>query len=301
MLNRRKLNCAEAKKIPIVDFLASLGYFPINEKRNDCYYLSPLRTESNPSFRVNRVINIYYDYGIAEGGTIIDLGTKLLNCSIETLLEKLTDLNFSPVQQNYIYIDNSIKIIEVKEISSPALLSYIQERAIKKEIAQLYCVEVHFEMNSKKYYAIGFQNISSGFELRNKYFKGSSSPKDISIIKNNANKLCVFEGFFDFLSYFGSKLEMPGTFDFLVLNSISFLAKSFETIKKYEEVYLFLDNDHAGSNGASKITNLGLQFCIDKSLEYNGSKDFNEHVIKERKPLIKKRSKPFNRSIGLGM
>jgi len=37
--------------------------------------------------------------------------------------------------------------------------------------------------------------------LRNEYFKGSSSPKDVTLIENGAKTMAVFEGFFNFLSY----------------------------------------------------------------------------------------------------
>ncbi len=48
---------------------------------------------------------------------------------------------------------------------------------------------------------MGFKNNFGGFELRNKYFKGSSSPKEITLISNNSpDRLNVFEGFMDFLS-----------------------------------------------------------------------------------------------------
>ena len=38
-----------------------------------------------------------------------------------------------------------------------------------------------FRLYDKKHTAIGFQNSAGGYELRNEYFKGSSSPKDITL------------------------------------------------------------------------------------------------------------------------
>jgi len=79
----------------------------------------------------------------------------------------------------------------------------------------------------KNYYAIGFKNNVGGYELRNEKFKASSSPKDISLIEDNTEKLTVFEGFFNFLSYLAihHKQEQPVT-NFLVLNSTSFFERS---------------------------------------------------------------------------
>ncbi|MCH5684068.1 hypothetical protein LWM68_07155 [Niabella sp. W65] len=43
------------------------------------------------------------------------------------------------------------------------------------DIADRYCREVRYELNGKVYYGIGFRNDLGGFEIRNPYFKASSS------------------------------------------------------------------------------------------------------------------------------
>jgi hypothetical protein len=108
----------------------------------------------------------------------------------------------------------------------------------------------------KNYYAIGFKNHAGGYELRNEKFKASSSPKDITLIKNNAEKLIVFEGFFNFLSYqaIHQKQEQPNT-NFLILNSVSFFQKSLPLMQSHKFVHLYLDCDTTG------------QKCIQKALE----------------------------------
>jgi hypothetical protein len=53
----------------------------------------------------------------------------------------------------------------------------------------------------KNYYAIGFKNNAGGYELRSEKFKGSGSPEDIPFPGTNAQKISVFDGFFNFLSY----------------------------------------------------------------------------------------------------
>lgn len=68
-------------------------------------------------------------------------------------------------------------------------------------IADKYCNEVLFTINEKpaQLRAIGFENNSGGFELRNAYFKGCNSPKDASYIHHpRAEKVTVFEGFLTF-------------------------------------------------------------------------------------------------------
>lgn len=51
-----------------------------------------------------------------------------------------------------------IQITGMNSISSPVLLDYLGERKINIDIAKLHCKEVHYSVNSKNYFAIGFNN-----------------------------------------------------------------------------------------------------------------------------------------------
>jgi DNA primase len=59
----------EVKNTDIVDYLSSLGFKPKKITRNDYWYLSPFRDERSPSFKVNRDINRWYDFGVAKAET----------------------------------------------------------------------------------------------------------------------------------------------------------------------------------------------------------------------------------------
>ena len=99
----------------------------------------------------------------------------------------------------------------------------------------------------KIYIAIGFKNNAGGYELRNEYFKGSSSPKYVTYLDNKANKISVFEGFFDFISYQSIiKTSEQELTNFLVLNSLSFFERSLLLMEKHESIHLYLDQDEAG-------------------------------------------------------
>lgn len=67
----------EAKQIRIADYLQSLGYTPVNRKGNSLWYKSPLREETEASFKVNTELNQWYDFGIGRGGNIIALASEL--------------------------------------------------------------------------------------------------------------------------------------------------------------------------------------------------------------------------------
>jgi hypothetical protein len=103
----------------------------------------------------------------------------------------------------------------------------LHQRRIPIEVAKQYCNEVLFRYSDKEYFAIGFKNNSGGYELRNPFFKGSSSPKDSTTFENGAQEIAVFEGFFDFLSFLSIMQNATAiTGNFLVLNSVSFFEKA---------------------------------------------------------------------------
>jgi len=203
--NKHGLSLSETKEMDMVDYLSGLGYEPLKIRNNDYWYLSPLREERTPSFKINRHLNRWYDHGLGKGGNLIDFGIEYYHCSVGKLLDKLNG-NFSfqkPIAsplKNTNEPDTKIKALRDFALSSYALLRYLEQRRIPLEIAEKYCREVRYELNAKTYYGIGFKNDSGGFEIRNPYFKGSSSPKDITTFKNGSDEAVVFEGFTDFLS-----------------------------------------------------------------------------------------------------
>ena len=67
----------EAKQIKIADFLHSLGYSPVKQQGINLWYKSPLREETEPSFKVNTERNQWYDFAIGKGGNIIALAQSL--------------------------------------------------------------------------------------------------------------------------------------------------------------------------------------------------------------------------------
>lgn len=294
----RRLTIAEAKQMDMVDYLSSLGHKPTSIKGNSHWYLSPLHDENTPSFTVNRNRNIWYDFGIGEGGSIIDFGVLYHRKTIPEFLQLLSDGNsFSAVQvannnRKQTQDDESkIKITRVSTVSTPSLLSYFQQRAIPVSIAQQYCKEVRFESNGKNYFGIGFENDASGFEIRNTYFKGSSSPKDVTTLKKGSDAIAVFEGFFDFLSYktLQEQLGNPQT-DYLILNSLSFFEKSLAPLDRYKAIHLYLDNNNAGQKCTLRALAVGSKFKDESSL-YKGFDDLNDFLLTRKSVPVKARRK----------
>jgi len=296
------LSFREARQIPITEYLTSLGFEPARIRGNEHWYHSPFREERTPSFKVNTQLNVWYDHGIGQGGSILDLGAKLHQCSLSEFVEKLAkgnhhvSLQRQPVQ--VITPDSKLEVIAVKELSSIDLLHYLETRGILENIAKTYCKEVNFSIRDKMHKAIGFPNNSGAYELRNSWFKGSSSPKDISIIRNNSEKIAVLEGFIDFLSLVQSELfgmkSLSEKSDFLILNSLRLLARSIPIIQPYKKVTLLLDNDLAAKEAKESLKEKGIRFD-DASTMYREHKDLNDYHKVTRK-LTQGKDLPITRS-----
>ncbi len=303
------LSIVEAKSLDMVVYLESIGFFAQKIRGYDYWYLSPLRGEKTPSFKVARKLNFWYDHGIGKGGNLVDFGVLFYRCSVKEFLQKLGETpapNFSfhpPVSSTPSFPESEEKkllITSVYPLTSPHFYHYISRRKINLEIAKLHLKEVAFELNGKSFTALGFENNGGGYELRNEHFKGSSSPKDVTLIGgDHVDTIAVFEGFFSFLSYLSLEqktkeennisLSEEQT-NFLVLNSLSFFEKSRSIMESHHSVSLYLDRDAAGIKATTQALDWSQKYK-DKSSLYKGHKDLNDFLIVRQKKEQRERQR----------
>lgn len=302
---RCNMNIQEIKTIKLQDFLASLGYTPTKQQGNKLWYLSPFRQESHASFKVNTDRNQWYDFGIGKGGNIIDLAELLYKSSdVSYLIHKIEHNVPSMVSTSHEVVKPKLSSatfenLQVLPLSHPTLIRYLQDRCIDIEVAQSVCKEVHYEVNSKRYFTIGFPNSGGSYELRNPFFKGCIAPKYIShFYAQTPKKDCfLFEGFIDFLSFMTLKRkENPQNTglrqqDYLILNSVTNIHKAIERLSRYDSVQCFLDNDDAGRNAYLQLSKELGKSVTDASTLYNGFKDLNEYLCAEFKHSEKAENK----------
>jgi DNA primase len=291
------MNCKEFNQLDIVDYLLSLGHKPAKISGNDHWYFSPFRDEQTPSFKVNRKFNVWYDHGLQKGGKLVDFGVLFYNCTVSELLQRSGHENtFSFHQQKphdqasaFSRAGEKEKIIVMdarRTIRFSPLQDYLQYRRIPLEIANRFCKEVEFNLYDRKYTVIGFQNSAGGYELRSADFKGSSSPKEVTLIgKDLSREIAVFEGFMDFLSYQAIHqrkfIMLPKQQpNFLILNSIGFFEKMKLRLEQYTSIRLFLDRDNKGLEITKEAMALSRKYH-DESLTYKNHKDLNEFLMNQ--------------------
>lgn len=293
----------EAKQIRIADYLQTLGYTPVRQQGNSLWYKSPLRGETESSFKVNTELNQWYDFGIGKGGNIIALASELYRSdNVPFLLERIAKLtphlhtaNHAPFSfgRQSVSEQPMYRHLQVTELSSPVLLSYLLERGINTEFAKRECRELRFENKGRLYFAIGFPNMAGGYEVRNRYFKGCIAPKDITHIRQRGEprSMCyLFEGFMDYLSFLSIRVrnnpQYPRltTQDYVILNSVSNLAKAEGILADYSHIGCFLDNDTAGRTACEHLKARFGERISDKSIYYRDYKDLNDYLC--GKPLF---------------
>ncbi len=172
---------------------------------------------------------------------------------------------------------------EVVPLEHRALVAYLQERSIPAHIAKAKCKEAHYSVNGKRYFAVAFENVSSGWELRNRYFKGCRGRKDISYLpwaRDGPSTECVvFEGFIDYLS--ALTLDIISGADAIILNSVVNVNKAVPYLKGYNAINCYLDNDNAGQTALAELTAIYGSTVVDRSMLYADYNDLNDWLRKE--------------------
>ncbi|EIY68065.1 hypothetical protein HMPREF1071_00969 [Bacteroides salyersiae CL02T12C01] len=232
----------------------------------------------------------------ATGGDLVELGKHLYQTdSVSEVLAYIgKHENAIPIQRVRIPgttprpVEADMKDVLVVPLQHHALLSYLHSRGIDGDIGRMFCREVHYELRQRRYFALAFGNVAGGYEVRNPYYKGCIRCKDISVIRHShseaQNRVCVFEGFMDFLSYLTLKQTGDDTVcigapcDYLVMNSVNNLKKALEHLQVYEEIHCYLDNDLAGQKTEETIAGMYGKRVHNEALRYHEYKDLNDYL-----------------------
>lgn len=300
------------KRYPIVEYLERKGIKPVRRTAAYALYCSPLREETHPSFKVDTEKNLWIDYGEGRGGSIIDLCMRMEGCTLSEAIRRLgqnasdngtySSLNdFVPNNsQPVMAVNGARRLIEISDTLPPHLQDYLTKvRCINLEKATPFLKCISYEVRGRRYQAIGFANLSGGYELRDdKTFKGTIAPKDITpIFEDMEQPVCLFEGFMDFLSFLSMKEEITNRC--LVMNSVSNVARTIRYLndRHLTHIRTFLDNDEAGRRAVQDFIKAGFH-VEDMNIHYKDFKDLNDfHVSRVREQQKRKAQEQTHISI----
>jgi len=280
----------------IVELLSRLGYQPVPKRGRERMYVSMLRKDDTvPSFSVNEELGVWFDHGTGKGGNIIDFGLAYWkHLGFSDVVRKLQET--CQIEPGPTTISRPVKqtkvpahiVEQVKPLGThPAITTYLKTRGIF-EPAKNCLREVYYYLEDdggvrKHFFAAGWQNESSGWEVRNKFFKGCVGRKDITFIRGHEKKVALFEGFIDYLSW---RCENPvADHSVIVLNTINMLTKSVEKAKAYSSIDIFFDRDKQGFLATREFLK-SLPYATDRSKAYEGFNDYNDKIKAQLNPTV---------------
>jgi hypothetical protein len=257
------MNIEQAKTISISVILDKLNYKPQKQKHNQVVYFSPFRDEKTPSLNIQLEKNIWFDFGLGKGGSVIEFVCTYLesqneNNTVSDALRWLKNMvghypRIKPVfVKDYSKEDSTLIVRECIDVQNKALIKYAADRGISDGVTKTYLQEAKvYNTNTKKTFsALCLRNEDKGYELRNPFFKGCVGKKAITFMRGQTPKpdgINVFEGLMDFLSIVEQNGK-PLDDDAIILNSISCMEQATGFIRNYgyTSAYTWMDNDKAG-------------------------------------------------------
>lgn len=150
------MNIDEIKKISLVEFLNQLGYHPTGRDSKGLWFYAPYRSERKPSFHVNPNRQVWFDFGTGAGGDIFSLAGEMSGETdflrqAEYIAEKMRLPVAKPYKPTPFVEEPTFENVKVSRLTSPALLKYLADRGIPRDIAQRFCVQVGYQLHGKDY------------------------------------------------------------------------------------------------------------------------------------------------------
>ena len=270
-----------AKQIKIADFLHSLGYSPVKQQGINLWYKSPLREETEASFKVNTERNQWYDFALGRGGNIIALAQELY-CSdyVPYLLQKIEEqtphihpVSFSFGKQSF--SEPSFQQLDIVLLASPSLLAYLQEKEnVRKPVSPTTANGIS---------PLPFRTYRADMKSATDISRDVSHQKKYPISDSQESQ-GVHVTFLRDLWRLESCPQSPDfdRQDYIVLNSVANVPKALYPLGSYERIHCFFDNDRAGMEAIQQIRKEydATRYIRDASQIYSGCKDLNEYLQK---------------------
>lgn len=265
------------KDIPISAYLQKCGYVPTKENEADAYYKSSLREGKKlNSFHVDKIKNRWFDFGLSQGSSIIDLVMALDEVSNLEAIRILRNGDINP-HSSIVIPDKHIPPIVSCGNLHQKQKEYIESRGIY-DIA-LYKSLFH-SVKRGEYYGLGWQDINGKWHYRSGDIKRSESGASYSIISKGSQNVLVFEGVFSALSFLTIYPAYIG-WDVIILNSVINTNKAINTLRDYARIVSLCDNDEDGIQASLSIKAEIAQTEIHNQLcdPYN---DWNDYLMAKK-------------------
>jgi len=186
-----------------------------------------------------------------------------------------------------------LKASIVPTIETKALRRFLEDRCIPLELAQRYCFEavMYCRKRDEDVHYLGFLTNNLGLVYKAPWGLTGSRNSGITTFTGDgmrctrvtSDRVLVFSGFMDFLSYLALEgLEEP-TCDVLVLNGCSNVEKGMRFLRQHGSVHCYLSLDERGRRCQRRIEDSLEEGAVcDCSAIYDGEEDLGGLLVKVR-------------------
>lgn len=181
-------------------------------------------------------------------------------------------------------VKSDVEIVKTETVNNKYILDYYKSRGISEETIRNNVQQIVYKRGDKTFISGGIENIRGGYNVRGQNFKSIiGGSNDISIIKGNTDRVVVFEGLVDFLSWLELN-NLTKTNDTVVLaNSTSNFKSVIDFIKNndFKEIDLLVNKDEPGEKFVQKLNQeLGNIFNdLRDNYELSAKIDLNDKLI----------------------
>ncbi|SDF11895.1 CHC2 zinc finger [Mucilaginibacter pineti] len=285
------------EQVSLVDLLSRLGHEPVKTTGGQHKYHSMIRDgDSDPSFSVNPETDEWYDFGLPGGGDVISFGQQYWkNLTFSEVLNKIADTcaadrealarqttDRPPRPRIRIKIP-TYHIFAVKPLgNNPILETFLKGRGVwdvaADKLSEVYYYITDANKQRRNYFAIGWQNELGSWEVRTAAsWKGCLGTKALTRIQGDTDRLVLFEGYIDYLSWLKTA-DQDNLPTVLVLNTTALAQQAANRAAAYKEVTVFFDHDQSGRDATALILKANSH-AKDGSGIYEGHNDYNEKVM----------------------
>ena len=293
------MTIAAAKAISIVGFLDRLGFTAVRGKgrANEEWYLSPLRGEKTPSFKVDLDRNRWIDFGErSRTGDLIDFaqaywGLATVSAALRKIAEVSGGAAVTPVSPGVHRArsrgkddEPRLELLGRTDVRPGRLRDYLQGRGLDPARAGRYLGIATYRdrVTGRRRSGLCWGNIRGGIETRSPGGRIVIGPHGISVFTVAPpvrRGVALFEGVWDFLTYVQIG-KPPLRAVAVVMNGTGLVAPAIEYVASRhdgEPLDAYLQNDRPGLVALAKLKHAlpGIRVC---NREYARYADLNDAI-----------------------
>jgi len=316
-MRRGREGIEDLKRIDLIAFLEGIGFNPRWQSGQKAMFFSPLRTEANPSFSVQRSSDgswNWKDWGTGESGDIIKFAQTYYGVDFKEALKRLggssESLRYSKVKCAGNQIPNKTdaatsgwakefygkEVVKMQSHKLEIVRDYFLDMGVRYH-PETKCIHVQDRKDGKPYVGIPipYPLKMRGLELRE--IGGNSKKtwgkKTLWLLKRDPRKILITESILDALA--GELVLGEESITLCSLNGVGNVDQLDALFNQYKpgEVILALDNDEPGRIATERAFKVALSHSV-RVIEFRGHLDAN---VKDLHKLLRLRQEALHERV----